>query len=150
MRGMVIGNGVIVQQVRLSSKTAECPRCKRLCGRHSLHHRWLRDAHPERPLILEVTTSKHFCSTCERHFIKPCDLAPSNSSFTHRVHRLAVAMVVEDGVQYRVAKERMLKNYHVLVPETTLHGWVGEGTWDPSGTKEEAKCTLPKNSGEKT
>ena len=105
-----------------------CSRCGRSCDRDSLGRRILHDAgdlRSGRPRDLSVGYSKHHCRHCGRYFNADLsDLAPSGSRYTHRVISLAVRLVVEDGLPYRLASWHLGRDHRVFVPDATIQNWV--------------------------
>jgi hypothetical protein len=88
-----------------------------------------------RPLDLQVTYSQHCCSYCGRYFnATTTDLAPAKSHYTWRVIRLAVRVVVEDGLPYRTASWHLWRDHRVFVPFATIQNWV-----EAAGEKRSAK-----------
>jgi transposase len=105
-----------------------CPRCGRSCYRHARGQRTLHDLGSlprDRPCVLRVTYSRHYCARCHRHFSADLsDLAPPGSHYTQRVILLAVRLVVEDGLPYRAASWHLWRDHRVFVPFATLQNWV--------------------------
>jgi hypothetical protein len=105
-----------------------CPRCGRSCYRHSLGQRSLHDLGcllRDRPRVLRVAYSRHYCCRCKRHFsVDLSDLAPPGSHYTQRVISLAVRLVVEDGMPYRVASWHLWRDHRVFVPFATVQNWI--------------------------
>jgi hypothetical protein len=52
------------------------------------------------------------------------DLASPKSSYTLRVVSLAVRLVVEDGLPYRIASWHLWRDHRVFVPFATLQNWI--------------------------
>jgi len=108
-----------------------CPACGRTCYRHRMRERTLHDLGDlvlERPRELHVTFSQHYCCQCRRYFNADIsDLAPPGSHYTHRVIALAVRLVVEDGLPYRVAGWHLWRDHRVFVPYATIQNWVEAG-----------------------
>jgi len=78
-------------------------------------------------MVLEVHYSKHYCKICCKYFNAPMeDLAEPGSMFTNEVKKRALATVFEDRVPLRKAVERMLRDFYVHVPLSTLERWVSE------------------------
>ena len=104
-----------------------CPRCGRSCPRHSLGYRTLHEVgspRRDRPRQLCVVYSKHRCRPCGLFFSTDLsDLAPPGSHYTQRVIRLAVRLVVEDGLPYRAASWHLWREHRVFVPFATLQNW---------------------------
>ena len=115
-----------------------CPRCGRSCFRHGRGRRTLHDlGFPllDRPRLLQVVYSKHYCSACRAHFnADMADLAPPGSHYTHRVIGLASRLVVEDSLPYRVASWHLWRDHRVFVPFATIQNWIeaaGKKKCDP-------------------
>jgi hypothetical protein len=105
-----------------------CPRCGRSCYRDGLGRRTLHDLGcpvRDRPRVLQVVYSRHHCTACRRYFsVTLSDLAPPGSHYSQRVIALAVRLVVEDGLPYRVASWHLWRDHRVFVPFATLQNWV--------------------------
>jgi hypothetical protein len=117
-----------------------CPRCGRPCPRHSLGYRTLHEVgslRRDRPRQLCLAYSKHRCRLCGHCFSADLsDLAPPGSHYTHRVIRLAVRLVTEDGLAYRAASWHLWRDHRVFVPFATLQNWIeaaGEKSRRPRG-----------------
>jgi hypothetical protein len=90
----------------------------------------------DRPRVLRVAYSRHYCTCCQRSFgADLSDLAPPGSHYTQRVIALAVRLVVEDGMAYRVASWHLWRDHRVFVPFATLQNWVeaAGGKRNPAG-----------------
>jgi hypothetical protein len=105
-----------------------CPSCGRSCYRDNLGHRVLHDLGSllrDRPRDLQVVCSRHRCSSCRLYFSADLsDLAPPGSRYTHRVISLAVRLVAEDGLPYRLASWHLWRDHRVFVPYATIQNWV--------------------------
>jgi hypothetical protein len=90
-----------------SYRRRPCPRCGHSSYRDGHGQRTLHDLGcllRDRPRVLLVAYSRHYCTSCKRYFgADLSDLAPPGSHYTQRVIGLAVRLVVEDGLPYRVA-----------------------------------------------
>lgn len=122
-----------------SYRRRPCP-----CGGHSSY----RDGHGQRtlpdlgclrrdrPRVLLVAYSRHYCTSRKRYFgADLSDRAPPGSHYTRRVIGLAVRLVVEDGMPYRVASWHLWRDQRVFVPFATPQNGVeaaGEKR-DPAG-----------------
>jgi len=111
-----------------SYRRRPCPRCRRSCYRHALGQRTLHDLGcllRDRPRVLQVVYSRHYCASCQLHFsVDLSQLAPPGSHYTQRVIALAVRLVVEDGLPYRAASWHLWRDQRVFVPFATLQNWV--------------------------
>ena len=105
-----------------------CPRCGRSCYRHARGWRTLHDLGcllHDRPRLLHVTYSRHYCTRCRLHFsVDLSDLAPPGGHYTRQVIALAVRLVVEDGLPYRTVSWHLWRDHRVFVPFATLQNWV--------------------------
>ena len=108
-----------------------CPRCGRSCYRHASGRRTLHDLGcllRDRPRELHLAYSRHRCCSCRLYFSADLsDLAPPGSHYTHRAIDLAVRLVVEDGLPYRVASWHLWRDHRIFVPRATIRNWVEAG-----------------------
>ena len=105
-----------------------CPRCGRSCYRHARGRRTLHDLGcllRNRPRVVQVVYSRHYCAWCDLHFSAAMsDLAPPGGHYTSRVIAVAVRIVVEDGLPYRIASWHLWRDHRVFVPHATIQNWV--------------------------
>ncbi len=108
-----------------------CPACGRPAGRDRVFTRVLHDIGDlvlGRPRDLHLTYSQHYCPVCRNYFrADQSALAPPGSHYTHRVISLAVRLVVEDGLPYRLASWHLWRDHRVFVPFATIQNWVEAG-----------------------
>ena len=118
----------LIQRRSRCYRRRRCPRCHRSCFRHGRGHRTLHDLGcplRDRPRVLHVTYSQHYCATCDLFFHADlADLAPPGSHYAQRVITLAVRLVVEDGLPYRTASWHLWRDHRVFVPFATIQNWV--------------------------
>lgn len=112
-----------------------CPHCDHSAYRDKVFTRTLHDIGDltaNRPIDLVVTFSQHCCSRCGKYFnADVSDLADEYAQYTRRVVHLAVRVVVEDGLPYRVASWHLWRDHRVFVPWGTIQNWV-EATGEKS------------------
>jgi hypothetical protein len=105
-----------------------CPRCGQSCYRDNRGHRVLHDLGSllrDQPRDLHVVYSRHWCRCCRLYFSADLsDLAPPGSRYTQQVISLAVRLVVEDGLPFRVASWHLWRDHRVFVPAATIQNWV--------------------------
>lgn len=114
-----------IRKIDRDYRTRPCPICRRTSKRrtHGKHRLW--DLGGPRPVLLEVRYSVHFCKRCRKYFSASCsDLAEPLARFTHRVKEKALASVLDDRLPLLDAQNRMLRDFSVYVPRSTLHRWV--------------------------
>jgi len=108
-------------------KQAPCPRCGTFSCKDSTSRRQLRELGLHHPIVLEVVQSVHWCKKCCRSFKLPIDdLAERGCHFTRAVKEKALASVFEDGLPIETAVVRMLRDFNVHVPTSTLYEWMVE------------------------
>jgi len=116
-------------------KRRKCPYCDYSAYRDKVFTRTLHDLGnlaANRPRDIVVTYSQHCCSRCKRYFnADTSDLADPGAQYTRRVVRLAVRLVVEDGLPYRAASWHLWRDHRVFVPFATIQNWV-EATGEKS------------------
>jgi hypothetical protein len=106
-----------------------CPRCGHPdAPRYATATRRLFDVGDSRtdgPVEVHLTYSRHRCRVCRACFATDLsDLAAPKSHYTRRVQRLAVRLVVEDGLPYRPASWHLWRDHRVFVPFATIQNWV--------------------------
>jgi hypothetical protein len=105
-----------------------CRRCGRRAGRYAVASRTLHDLDnlcSGRPADLVVTYSKHRCPHCGCYFsVDLSDVALPKCLYTRRVQRMAVRLVVEDGLPYQAASWHLWRDHRVFVPYATIQNWV--------------------------
>jgi hypothetical protein len=118
----------LIQRRSRFYRRRRCPHCHRSCFRHRRGHRSLYDIGcllRDRPRILSVVYSRHYCAACNIFFSADLtDLAPPGSHYTRRVSSLAVRLVMEDGLPFRTASWHLWRDHRVFVPFATIQNWV--------------------------
>ena len=116
-----------IRKIDVSRKVCACPVCGYKSKRHRNNVRRLCEIGIDRPVVLEVRYSAHYCLECRKHFSVPLDhLAKLGAHYTNRVVACALA-VLKDGMTLKVAVAHMLDKYFVKVPPTTIHEWYSLG-----------------------
>jgi hypothetical protein len=81
------------------------------------------DSDLQHPVLLLITISVHFCSTCHQYFrAQPPFLRP-DASYTNRVVQKAIQSVYRDGMAFRRAAERLARDFWVQPSEGSLRRW---------------------------
>jgi len=131
----VLFPGTTIRVEKRIRKQAPCPECRTLSRKHSTSSRQLRDLGLHHPIVLEVVQSVHWCKKCRRSFKLPIDdLAEPGCHFTRAVKEKALASVFQDGLPIEAAVLRMLRDFNVHVPASTLYEWMGQ-----AGEKKQAR-----------
>lgn len=118
-----------VRHRRFVYRHRPCPRCgHKAAPRYDKDVRQLYDlgdVDDGCPVEIHVTYSRHRCRICRACFAADLThLAAPKSRYTHRVQRLAVRLVVEDGLPYRPASWHLWRDHRVFVPFATIQNWV--------------------------
>ena len=114
-----------IQHISRMHRRQPCPKCGTSSPRRSEGKRQLRHVGLTCPIVLEVHYSKHLCPKCEEYFNATMDdLAEPGSLFTKTVQQKILATLLVDHLPLRKAIERMLRDFYVHVPLSTLHGWL--------------------------
>ena len=128
LESLLTNDTPMVKTVERSFKSLPCPQCRTLTPRKSLAQRRIFDYGDEeqrRPVQLHVQYSRHQCPQCRKYFnADTSDLAPPKSTYTHRVIRHAIRLVVEDNQPYRTASWNLWRDHVVFVPFATIQNWV--------------------------
>lgn len=120
-----------VLSCRRSQRRLACPRCGRMAHRVNECERWLHDLGDllsGRPRQVHLTYSRHHCLGCDTYFHAevPFWVLP-RGRYTWRVVTLAVRLVVEDGLPFRMASWHLWRDHRVFVPFATVQNWVEAG-----------------------
>lgn len=103
--------------------TAPCRLCQNLAAALGTAKRVAIDLHLDHPILLLVTVSVHYCSTCQRYFrAQPPFLRP-DAIYTNRVVSTAVQSVYQDGMAMRRVTERLARDFWVQPSEKTVRVW---------------------------
>lgn len=117
----------IIQRSR-NFKRRPCPNCGHSSYRDRVFTRTLHalgDLLANRPRDILLTFSQHHCSRCKKYFnADVTDLADPGARYTRRVVHLAVRLVVEDRLPYRVASWHLWRDHRVFVPFATIQNWI--------------------------
>ena len=112
-----------MREVAYLLPTVPCDRCQQPAGRFSTTERVAIDLDLDRPTLLLIAVSVHFCSTCQHYFrVQPPFLRP-DASYTNRVVATAVAAVEQDGMAMRRVPDRLARDFWVQPSEASIRQW---------------------------
>jgi transposase len=112
-----------VREVAYLLPSLPCDRCQHPAARFSTAERVAIDLDLDHPILLLITVSVHFCSTCRHYFrAQPPFLRP-DASYTNRVVATAVAAVYQDGMAMRRVPERLARDFWVRPSEASIRVW---------------------------
>ena len=117
-----------IKQRSRTPKKCRCPDCQRPATRHEIRNRKLHhlgDPASGRPVDIQLQYSVHYCCKCNKYFqVDTTDIAAPRADYTNAVVALAVRVVVEDGLPYRLASWHLWRDHRVFVPFATIQNWV--------------------------
>lgn len=103
--------------------STSCDRCGDLSPRYSTTTRVAIDIDLDHPVLLLITVSIHFCSSCRHYFrAQPPFLRP-DASYTNRVVQKAVQSVYHDGMAFRRVAERLARDFWIQPSEGSIRRW---------------------------
>jgi len=109
-----------VDEETYNDAKALCPKCGRMCKRHSTAYRQIRMTFGR---VLKVKVSKIRCLHCKKIYVNPKlkELVPRGCRYHCEVVRAAVYL----GGKYtlEVAKAKLLEGVGVDVPISTIYEW---------------------------
>jgi len=104
----------------------KCPVCGTWGKRHSKATRRIRDlGTPTEKGWLEVTTSKHYCPTCDKYFRNyHRNLYAPLARYTNRAVSVAISFVVDRGYSFEEAQDLLREKYSLFIPTSSIHDWI--------------------------
>ncbi len=112
-----------VREVAYLLPTIPCDRCQHPAARFSTAERVAIDLDLDRPTLLLITVSVHFCPNCQHYFrVQPPFLRP-DASYTNRVVATAVAAVYQDGMAMRRVPDRLARDFWLRPSEASIRLW---------------------------
>jgi len=112
-----------VREVAYLLPTIACDRCQQPAARFSTAARVAIDLDLDRPTLLLITVSVHFCAPCRHSFrAQPPFLRP-DASYTNRVVATAVAAVEQDRMAIRSLPERLARDFWICPSEASVRQW---------------------------
>jgi len=118
-------------------------KCKRSYYSHP------QDINLDRPTILQVYREVRECldPACKERFAPALDFVEKSGRFTKRAKQKAIASVTEDGVPITRVPQRMWRDFHVRVAQSTVHDWVHEEAEADLGETEYTQWVVARFSG---
>jgi hypothetical protein len=111
------------RHVRWSFAHLPCPHCAQPAPRTDDIGRVAIDLDLDRPVLLQVTVSRHHCAPCRRYFrAQPPFLRP-DATYTIRVVGKAVEAVYQDGLAMRRVAARLARDFWVRPSEGSIRHW---------------------------
>ena len=111
------------RQVRWSQPVAACEHCSQVARRVWDTSRVAIDIDLDRPVLLQVIVSVHFCPPCRHYFrLQPPFLRP-DATYTRRVVERAVDSVYRDGLPFSRVAQRLARDFWVRPSERMVRLW---------------------------
>jgi len=103
-----------------------CPRCVRECAVDRVFQRTVRDIGNTRYAHnVRLRYSQHRCGVCDRYFSVDLErICPRKCLYTNRVIPYAVHLLIDLGLSFRSAEDRLWKEFSVHAPFGTIHNWL--------------------------
>jgi len=112
-----------VREIAYLLPTIPCDRCRQPAARFSNAERVAIDLDLDRPTLLLITVSVHFCVPCRHYFrAQPPFLRP-DASYTNRVVATAVAAVYNDRMAMRRVPDRLARDFWIRPSEASIRQW---------------------------
>jgi len=112
-----------VREIAYLLPTIPCDRCRQPAARFSNAERVAIDLDRDRPTLLLITVSVHFCVPCRHYFrAQPPFLRP-DASYTNRVVATAVAAVYNDRMAMRRVPDRLACDFWIRPSEASIRQW---------------------------
>lgn len=112
-----------IVEVRCESPSLPCDQCQQSAAAVDRAERTAIDPHLDRPTLLHITVSIHYCAKCDHYFrAQPPFLRP-DAIYTNRVVMKAVQSVFEDAMAKRRVTDRLARDFWVKPSETSIRNW---------------------------
>ena len=113
------------------------------------YHNHPQDINLEQPTILQVRREVRECldPACKERFAPELDFVEKSGRFTKRAKQKAIASVTEDGMPISRVPQRMWRDFHVRVAQSTVHDWVHAEAEADLGEAEYTQWVVARFSG---
>lgn len=113
----------VIRELRYCQPACVCANCRADAPYYSTAMRTAIDLDLERPVLLQVKVSVHYCEHCHHYFrAQPPFLRP-DSIYANQVVSKAVCSVLEDGMAMRRATARLARDFWVQPSEASIRIW---------------------------
>lgn len=126
-----------------------CTACGGPTKRKRFYYAHPQDINLERPTILQVYREVRECldPACGERFAPELDFVEKNGRFTKRAKQKAIASVTEDGMPISRVPQRMWRDFHMRVAQSTMHDWVHAEAEADLGEAEYTQWVVARFSG---
>lgn len=112
-----------IAEVRYEWPDLSCPLCQQPAKAVGRADRTAIDLNLDRPVLLHVTVSVHYCEHCERYFRSQPPFLRTDAIYTNRVVMKAVQSVFEDDMAKRRVTDRLARDFWVKPSEASVRNW---------------------------
>lgn len=118
---------VRIRRVSAMPNKCRCPLCRKRVRRHDTYQREFFDIGLEETVLVVATVGLYQCP-CGNCFTAELLEVPEKGDYSYRVREKALESLVNDSMTIHQTRERLCRNFHVVVSIGTLHGWhMGSG-----------------------
>ena len=112
-----------IVEVRYEFASLPCDHCQQSAAAVDRANRTAIDLNLDRPVLLQITISVHYCDNCCHYFrAQPPFLRP-DAIYTNRVVSKAVQSVFEDDIAKRRVADRLARDFWVKPSEASIRNW---------------------------
>jgi len=103
-----------------------CPQCQAECAVDRVFQRTVRDLGNTRYAYnVLLRYSQHRCGVCDRYCSVDLErICPRKCLYTNRVIAYAVHLLIDLGLSFRSAEDRLWEEFSVHAPFGTIHNWL--------------------------
>ena len=112
-----------IRRVDFLLPSIPCDRCSAAAPRVDVATRTAIDIDLEHPVVLALCVSVHYCSACHHYFRAQPPFLRRDAIDTRRVVHKALASVIEDGMAFRTASQRLARDVWVRPSEAIIRRW---------------------------
>ena len=103
-------------------KKCGCPECGTRARRHDTHRHEFFDVGMDETILIIATVGIYRCA-CGHCFTYPLSEAPPKGAYSYRVRQKALESLVNDSMTLSQTRERLWRDFHVIVSIGALHAW---------------------------
>jgi hypothetical protein len=104
-----------------------CPKCGAAAARHSIGKRYVQEIAFDKPTVIKVIYSKHYCKSCKKIFNAPMqDISENSCSYTTRVRNVVLSCILSENRKVQTVRQLMQQKYFVTISSATIYRWLNE------------------------
>ena len=113
---------VRIRRVSAAPWKCRCLQCRKRVRRHDTYRREFFDIGLEETVLVVATVGIYQCA-CGKCCTGELPEVPERGDYSHQVRGKALESLVNDSMTIEQTRERLWRDFHVLVSIGTLHGW---------------------------